>query len=351
VHPHSLGSIRSPKVCYFRCCLLTTASLAILDPDKAGRFGDIIITWMLHQQRIALGKKEQFWVEHGFARFGGRSGANKVPERLELVADDQAGDKEDHDAVPPVFDEPLIMFAADQLLSKTSFGLDQTVLRRLSSAPGRGTHFKETIAVYFSKAFGPDVRLCDVFDFGDSIPQWATIQGVDLVALSGGLYHVVDRFRGDGCSMALCSALSNGQEVVDWFKNPSSTMCFPDKLFGPDLVFFVRVRQRPRATKSSKILCVIVQARYRSDLRVAPSAEEDAVSTLIPSEFYNYKVTSLLAYPQIILMFGCRITLTDNGAHTVILSLTMLVQFVRSAMTSGFLKAPLFYGFSQPSLP
>jgi hypothetical protein len=306
---------------------------------------------MLHRQRVVLGTAERFWVEYGFARFGTTSSAADVlQDSSNTVNVDADGAKYD-DAAPPVFDEPLIIFAADHFLSQTSFGLDHVVLKRLGEAPGRGTHFEETIAVYFSKAFGPDVRLCDVFDFGDSIPQWATIQGVDLVALSGGLYHVVDRFRGDGCSMALCSALSNGQEVVDWFKNPSSTMCFPDKLFGPDLVFFIRVRQRPRATKSSKILCIIVQARYQSDLCVALSAEEDAVSTLIPSEFYIHKVTSLLAYPQIILMFGCRITLTDNGAHTVILSLTMLVQFVRSAMTIGFLKAPLFYGFSQPSLP
>jgi hypothetical protein len=201
--------------------------------------------------------------------------------------------------------------------------------------------------VYFSKAFGPDVLLCDVFDFGDSIPQWAMIQGVDLVALSGGSYHVVDRSRRVGCPMPLCSNLSNGQEVVDWFKKPSSTMCFPDKLFGPDLVFFVRVGQKLSA---AKILCVIVQARYRSDLRVAPSVEEDAVSTLVPSELYVHKVTSLRAYPQMFLTFACRITLIKNGTHTAVPSLSMFVQFVISAMQSGFPNAHLSYGFSQPFL-
>ena len=64
------------------------------------------------------------------------------------------------------------------------------VLKGLSCTAGRGTEF---LAVYFAQAFGPDVRLCDVFDFGEDIPIWAQSEGVELVALSSdGNHHVVD---------------------------------------------------------------------------------------------------------------------------------------------------------------
>jgi hypothetical protein len=40
--------------------------------------------------------------------------------------------------------------------------------------------------------FGPNVRLCDVFDFGEDVPIWARLEGVELVAWSpDGDHHVV----------------------------------------------------------------------------------------------------------------------------------------------------------------
>jgi hypothetical protein len=32
--------------------------------------------------------------------------------------------------------------------------------------------------------FGPDVCLCNVFDFGEDVPIWAQSNGVELVTLS-----------------------------------------------------------------------------------------------------------------------------------------------------------------------
>jgi hypothetical protein len=272
----------------------------ILDPQIATRFGHLICLWMLHQKAIILGTEERRWVEYGFARFGSKTGTCDMREDSSDMgqdASDMGEDMEDQyaDETVPILDEPLIMLAADYHLSTTTtLGLDHVVMR-LGEPPGRGTHFEECLAVYFSKAFGSDVRLCDVFDFGDSNPRWAERQGVQLVALSGGNWYPVDRSRWTGCPISLCCEHSKGQDTVNWFRKPSSTMCFPDILFGPDLVFFVRVGQRLR----SMIICVIVQARFRSSDRLAKSVQEDAVSTLTASQFYKHKVTSLGACPQV----------------------------------------------------
>lgn len=71
-------------------------------------------------------------------------------------------------------DKPLIILAATHHLAMdTGGGLVNDVLKGLGCAAGQGTKLKEFLAVYFAQAFGPNVHLCDVFDFGEDIPIWA----------------------------------------------------------------------------------------------------------------------------------------------------------------------------------
>jgi hypothetical protein len=281
---------------------------------------------MLRGKRVALGQKEREWVEYGFARFGYTDGSSDMEESAQDMEEgysdieEGANDVEEDDSnmedghndtgehasntkevivyPAPIFDEPLIMLAADHHLSHTPLGLDHIAVQRLDESSGRGTSFEESIGVYFSKAFGPDVRLCDIFHFGLSTPRWARIRGVQLVALSRGRFLSIDRSRWVGCPLPLCRRLHNGEDTVNWFKDPSSTMCFPDTRFGPDLVFFVRVPYGEKGSSSFIILCVIVQAKYRSDERVTHSVQEEAISTLSTSQFYKRKVNSFNACPH-----------------------------------------------------
>lgn len=152
------------------------------------------------------------------------------------------------------------------------------VLHGLEHSAGLGAGFEEFIAAYLAQAFGPNVRLCDVFDFGQNIPSWAQSEGVEFVRLSA---------NGDHCthhnplvpSSALCSDLQDATETVQWFRNPHTVMCFPDVHFGPDIVFFIRL-------SNGMVLCVIVQVIFRSLPRLS---NDKAISTLEFSKFYSSK--------------------------------------------------------------
>jgi hypothetical protein len=162
-------------------------------------------------------------------------------------------------------------------------------MNALSEEAGRGPKFEDFIAVYFAHAFGPDVRLCDVFDFGKDIPDWALLEGVELVELSSdGDHHVVDHSLNHmvGSPSPLCCNIAEATETVDWFQKPYTKMCFPDKHLGPDLVFFIRL-------SNGTVLCVIVQAKFRSKPRLSRQDQDSSVCTLEPNEFYNRKVSPL----------------------------------------------------------
>ena len=237
-----------------------------LDPKIAHRFGDIICSWMLRREYIALDNDEKQWVELGLARFR---------------------DPKDTSSEQALVDEPLIILAAARHLSAdTTVGLSDHVLNGLGRAAGRGTQFEEFLAVYLAHAFGPTVRLCDVFNFGGDIPSWAQSEGVELVTLSSdGDHRTLDHLLDPpmGLPSTLSCDLRRAVETVEWFRKPYTTMCFPDIHFGPDLVFFIRL-------SNGKVLCVIVQVKFRSRLRLAKRDHEDSVYTLTPSQFYTNKV-------------------------------------------------------------
>jgi hypothetical protein len=219
---------------------------------------------MLRRKYIALNDEEKQWVELGFARFC---------------------HPRDTSSERAVVDEPLIILAtAHHLATHTTVRLFDHVLNRLADDAGIGTKFEEFLAVYLAHAFGPDVRLSDIFDFGENVPSWALSEGVEFLALSSdGDHHTVGHPMGP--SSALSCDPKNAKATVDWFRKPYTAMCFPDKLLGPDLVFFIRL-------SDGRGLCVIVQAKFRSQSRLSEGEHDDAVSTLITSQFYT-KVSSL----------------------------------------------------------
>lgn len=240
-----------------------------LDPKIVHRFGDIICSWMLRRQYIALDDDEKQWVELGFARF--RDPKDTSSERV-------------------LVDEPLIILAATHHLNMhTTVGLSDHVLNGLGCAAGRGTKFEEFIAVYLVQAFGSNVCMCDVFDFGADIPMWAESRGVELVVLGAeGEYRTVNHSsnRLVGPSGTLSCNLTRAMETVKWFQRPYTAMCFPDIHFGPDITFFIRL-------SDGRILCVILQVKFRSRPCLSKGEQDDSVSTLIHSQFYSNKVSTL----------------------------------------------------------
>jgi hypothetical protein len=231
-----------------------------LDPNIASRFGNIICSWILRREYIVFGDDEKKWVELGFARFRDSEGA--------------------------LVDEPLIIIAAaHHLTHNTKHGLSNHVLHGLEHSAGRGDRFEEFIAAYLAQAFGPNVRLCDVFDFGQNIPRWAQSQGVEFARLSPNGDHWTHHDP-LGPSSAISSDLMNATETVGWFRNPHTVMCFPDIYFGPDIVFSIRL-------SNGMVLCVIVQVKFRSLPRLSKRDNDMAVSTLEFSDFYKNKVSLL----------------------------------------------------------
>jgi hypothetical protein len=234
----------------------------------------IICSWMLRRQYILYDDHERQWVERGFARFT-------------FAADDAAG--------KAVIDEPLIILHAAKWLAASAKTKNETkdmvkyVLDNICDPVGRGTRFEEFLVVYFSTVFGSGVRLCDVFDFVEKPPPWAKTKHVELVAItSSGGVHKVDFTSSDavGPSSTLCTDLPSTKDTMDWFRHPTTIMCFPDKLFGPDIVLFVRV-------DNNMTICIVVQARFRNRPTLSKADMTDAVNTLEPSEFYKHRVFTL----------------------------------------------------------
>ena len=141
-----------------------------------------------------------------------------------------------------IIDEPLIIFAAaNHLAKKTSHGLVDQVLESMSTCGGKGEHFEDWLVVYFSLAFGPGVTLCQVFNFGDNAPDWAQIEGVELLAMSSNGEGYKTNYSPDdnaGILITLCHDSQSATETVKWFENPDTVMCLPDIHLGPDIIFF-----------------------------------------------------------------------------------------------------------------
>ncbi|EJD03166.1 uncharacterized protein FOMMEDRAFT_156540 [Fomitiporia mediterranea MF3/22] len=216
--------------------------------------------WLVLRTRLPFENEKDDLIELGFAR---------------LVNDPEKG----------YIDEPLVLLGAAQEFSKSSFSLECEALSGLQSHEGRGEHFEEFVAYSLACAFDGERKLCELFSFGEHVPDWAQ-QCAELVALTMDNGVVMsNRFH---LPQYLSSTTSIGKrcETVDvtleWFRNPSSVICFPDKYMGPDIVLFV-------CLDSGSILAIEVKCKWVSKGTLDKEAWESAVSTLDLAQLYRRK--------------------------------------------------------------
>jgi hypothetical protein len=217
--------------------------------------------YLLQGKPIILQSEQSKWVEGGFARF--------ISQGETCVAD-----------------EPLVMMAAaNQLLQNGYFettareGLDTT------HPSVAGLNYEVYLAVYLLGAFSGSVSLEEIFKFPGVAPEWARAKGVKLVTPVPG--------SGEGnWSQVNWSAppqvppttrlglqADDCPQVVEWFKRPSTTVLFPDKFMGPDLVCFLRL-------PDGKVICVVLQAKVSTE-GLPQSKMKQAVDTTDSKKFYT----------------------------------------------------------------
>ena len=223
----------------------------------------------MRQVLLPLNEEKEQLVQLGFARFS-----------------DNVGTK-------AVIDEPLALLAASaELGSMPDFSLGDRIKHRLLLSDGRGEKFKEFIGFYFASAFGDGLDLCNIFDFGEAAPQWSK-QGVELVSVSlvgeqvnAYPFHLPSHV---GATLSIGKKCSSVEETLDWFKEPSTVLCFPDKLMGPDIVLFVRLA-------CGLILAVLVQIKWISKSNFTKGTQYEALWSIQPSNFYSHKVHKEILY-------------------------------------------------------
>lgn len=232
----------------------------MLDSGRLKLFCRVLFAWVLERRVLDLPDKDRILVELGFARF------------VNLPVDKH------------VLDEPLVLLAATREFHRGSpFSLQTQILDGLGSGKGRGEYFEALVAYYLSCAFDDESKLCDIFNFGDVIPEWAN-QHADLVSvvvndevIESHPFHLLDytgstAFIGINCSGA--------KETLAWFENPVSLMCFPDQNMGPDIVLLIRL---PNGQK----LAVGIQCKWRG-LRTLPQGDvNSAVSSVDHTKYYD----------------------------------------------------------------
>ncbi|KAL5476916.1 hypothetical protein ACEPAI_3102 [Sanghuangporus weigelae] len=204
------------------------------DPVRLLDFSNVLYAWLLLRKPIALTSKSKDLVELGFARFIDVPGDNVY------------------------VDEPIVLFAAASQFGSRDFSLGDYVKRPLLEGPGRGEHFEASVAYYLACAFDEMSKLCDIFDFGDEVPEWATLPA-ELVSVTlkgegieANCFHLQDLI---GSMTAIGVHLDSVEEMMKWLKNPSSLLCFPNKTMGLDIIFFVRLDGR-------LILPILVQCKW-----------------------------------------------------------------------------------------
>ncbi|KAL5514188.1 hypothetical protein ACEPAG_2276 [Sanghuangporus baumii] len=168
------------------------------DPVRLLDFSNVLYAWLLLRKPIALTSKSKDLVELGFARFIDVSG---------------------NDAY---VDEPIVLLAA--------------------ARSNRGEHFEASVAYCLACAVAVMSKLCDVFDFGDEVPEWATLPA-ELVSVTlkgkgiqANSFHLQDLI---GSTTAIGVRFDSVEDTMKWLKNPSSLLCFPIKTMGSDIFFFV----------------------------------------------------------------------------------------------------------------
>ena len=191
--------------------------------------------------------------------------------------------------------EPIVLLAATRYFSSTVSGstFKNETMSRIRDEDTRGLTFERLIALYLISAFDDKkdgmsirLRLSDLFNFGTAPPEWAK-QSAHIVYFKMGNkklaatdFCLSERAVPDLCYGRRCRTI---EDTVEWFENPETLMCFPDKLMGPDIVFFLKL-------DSGSIICVGVQCKWRSAVNLTTNEVKKATGSLEPLKFFVNKV-------------------------------------------------------------
>ncbi|KAH7903616.1 hypothetical protein BJ138DRAFT_1167841 [Hygrophoropsis aurantiaca] len=232
------------------------------DPGRLSLFSEVLYVWLIQREHLPLTENKEKLVQYGFARFPDGKG------KYALV------------------DEPLVLLAAvQQFRTVSTFSFEEYITNRLLHEEGRGQYFEQFVGLYLASAFDDGRNLCDVFDFGESVPEWAR-QGAEIVSVvrdgektSVHRFHLPGRM---GATSVIGRKCADVESTLEWFENPSTLMCFPDVQMGPDVGLFARL-------DCGLILAIVVQIRWRRERILSKPVQLHAVSTVDPSKFYMHQ--------------------------------------------------------------
>ena len=187
-------------------------------------------------------------------------------------------------------DEPLVLLAAARAFENTE--VDSLVyyvqgqLQPLGNSAGTGKAYEAYIGYYLACAFDGDTRLCDIFDFGKSPPKFAKERAelVSVVFTDHGLESNSFFLGCEGATVALGVGLETRESTMEWLKSPTSLMCFPSELMGPDIVLFIRV--------AGVILAVLVQCKWASQRKLKTMALAEAKDSVNVRNLFQRGVRS-----------------------------------------------------------
>jgi hypothetical protein len=166
-----------------------------------------------------------------------------------------------------VLDEPLAILAAFQWVNKNAhFSLFECLRHDIERHSKRKNSFEAYLAFHLRKVFETSPELDAVFTFRDdfarrmdSIPwqheQFELVTVVATADRNNPRISVVTPSCGSSSNIGFLA--DSGEEVLEWISTNKYrfTFCFPQALFGPDLLFFVRSKV------SGGLLLVAIQAK------------------------------------------------------------------------------------------
>jgi hypothetical protein len=223
----------------------------------------LLLHYLVRGDLITLSEKETRMIQYGFAYFG-KEGTIQV-------------------------DEPLVLLAAKNWLAKEQFTLDRYLGDTLRHSAGRGSAWEDFLAIYFVQAFENGQSLDKVFQFYDPVPPWSC-ESAQIVTLSITGEDIcvsqVDMSQSRLGGFGFGYNVAGFKDDLEWFKNPRNTpFLFPSNYLGPDIVFVLQL-------SNERLVWVVVQARYCSELWLGEKVAKDAMRTLTPDKFYLHKVSN-----------------------------------------------------------
>lgn len=246
----------------------------LTDNDKSEKFRDIIPLYVMRSIFLGpFGDDEKLWVEYGLGRFRKEQGAARV-----------------------VFDEPLVVAAANRWLNAESDRSYAYFARNIGSNGNKGSSngFENYIVYCLHLIFGSEKgrKLKQVFTFHDHIPRWAEKKRAKLVSVylsSTGSLHIdtVTHTQFGGPSATLGTYTETAEETLAWLGHGSRTpFCFPCRNMGPDVIFVLELSNK-------KLIWVALQVKYsesNGNRSLDKSTLEHAVRSVTPKHFFRDKV-------------------------------------------------------------